>query len=197
MCTALHKESCSVVSLCNLCVLCVSVVYFCSDFITTETQRTQRLHRDERYHEFLCKANVHGFAQKVVNTTHGSGWIGSGLFYRYIPNGTLIPPTAVGGYFKSHPEDRSSYFDHNGLCTKSLDRAPSLCHLCVLCVSVVDEFRVKPHHRDTEDTEVAQRNPRTRTFCHLRLPDGSIRYWHFNLTLRKDSVGRTQLEIER
>jgi hypothetical protein len=30
---------------------------------------------------------------------------------------------------------------------------------------VVDEFRVKPHHRDTEDTEVAQRNPRTRTFC--------------------------------
>jgi hypothetical protein len=27
------------------------------------------------------------------------------------------------------------------------------------CVSVVDEFRVKPHHRDTEDSEVAQRNP--------------------------------------
>jgi len=25
---------------------------------------------------------------------------------------------------------------------------------------VVDEFRVKPHHRDTKDTEVAQRNPR-------------------------------------
>jgi len=41
----------------------------------------------------------------------------------------------------------------------------SLCNLSVLCVSVVDEFRVKPHHRDTEDTEVAQRNPRTRTFC--------------------------------
>src|SRR6185369_11586896 len=41
----------------------------------------------------------------------------------------------------------------------------SLCNLCVLCDSVVDEFRVKPHHRDTEDTEVAQRNLRTRTFC--------------------------------
>ena len=40
----------------------------------------------------------------------------------------------------------------------------SLCDLCVLCVSVVDEFRVKPHHRDTEDTEIAQRNPRT-NFC--------------------------------
>ena len=24
---------------------------------------------------------------------------------------------------------------------------------------MVDEFRVKPHHRDTEDTEIAQRNP--------------------------------------
>jgi len=31
----------------------------------------------------------------------------------------------------------------------------------------------------------------------VRLPDGRIRYWHFNLTLRKDSVGRRQLEIER
>ncbi len=33
----------------------------------------------------------------------------------------------------------------------------SLCKLCVLCVSVVDEFRVATHHRDTEDTEFAQR----------------------------------------
>ena|ERR1044072_6888842 len=33
----------------------------------------------------------------------------------------------------------------------------SLCNLCVLCVSVVDEFRAKTHHRDTENTEVAQR----------------------------------------
>jgi len=30
--------------------------------------------------------------------------------------------------------------------------------------SVVDEFRVKTHHRDTENTEVAQRNLGTRTF---------------------------------
>src|ERR1700752_5252696 len=35
----------------------------------------------------------------------------------------------------------------------------SLCNLRVLCVSVVDEFRAKTHHRDTENTEVAQRNP--------------------------------------
>src|ERR1044072_416548 len=40
----------------------------------------------------------------------------------------------------------------------------SLCNLCVLCVSVVDEFRAKTHHRDTENTEVAQRILRTRTF---------------------------------
>ncbi len=28
---------------------------------------------------------------------------------------------------------------------------------------MVEKFRVKLHHRDTEDTEVAQRNPRTMT----------------------------------
>jgi hypothetical protein len=34
-------------SLCNLCVLCVSVVHYCSEKPTTETQSTQRLHREE------------------------------------------------------------------------------------------------------------------------------------------------------
>src|SRR6185295_7917746 len=34
---------------------------------------------------------------KVLNPTHGSGWIGSGLFYRHILNCLVIPPTAVGG----------------------------------------------------------------------------------------------------
>ena len=34
-------------SLCNLCVLCASVVKNCSKKTTTETQRTQRLHREE------------------------------------------------------------------------------------------------------------------------------------------------------
>lgn len=34
-------------SLCNLCVLCVSVVVFFAEFLTTETQSTQRLHREE------------------------------------------------------------------------------------------------------------------------------------------------------
>src|SRR6202008_3188310 len=47
---------------------------------------------------------------------------------------------------------------------QKVTRHSSLCNLCVLCVSVVDEFRAKTHHRDTEDTEVAQRNPGTRTF---------------------------------
>jgi len=35
-------------SLCNLCVLCVSVVISPNHFLTTETQRTQRLHREIR-----------------------------------------------------------------------------------------------------------------------------------------------------
>ena len=33
----------------------------------------------------------------------------------------------------------------------------SLCNLCVLCVSVVNNPKRKTHHRDTENTEVAQR----------------------------------------
>jgi hypothetical protein len=40
----------------------------------------------------------------------------------------------------------------------------SLCNLCVLCVSVVNRFAAKPHHRDTEDTESAQRNQHRSTF---------------------------------
>ena len=35
------------ISLCNLCVLCVSVVVISHIPITTEIQRTQRLHREE------------------------------------------------------------------------------------------------------------------------------------------------------
>src|SRR5215208_1980443 len=39
---------CARSSLCNLCVLCVSVVHYYSEKTTTETQSTQRLHREER-----------------------------------------------------------------------------------------------------------------------------------------------------
>ena len=39
------------------------------------------------------------FAQKVLNPTHGGGWIGSVPFYRHIFNRPLIPPMAMGGYF--------------------------------------------------------------------------------------------------
>jgi len=34
----------------------------------------------------------------------------------------------------------------------------SLCNLCVLCVSVVNLIASPTNHRDTENTEVAQRN---------------------------------------
>ena len=43
---ALHKKSRTPSSLCNLCVLCVFVVNKFPAKHTTETQRTQRLHRE-------------------------------------------------------------------------------------------------------------------------------------------------------
>src|SRR6185503_14914328 len=45
---ALPRKSCKRSSLCNLCVLCVSVVTDSWQKLTTETQRTQRLHREIR-----------------------------------------------------------------------------------------------------------------------------------------------------
>src|SRR6185503_20118351 len=44
------------------------------------------------------------------------------------------------------------------------EKRSSLCNLCVLCVSVVNRFAAKHHHRDTENTEAAQRNQRGSTF---------------------------------
>ena len=50
-------------------------------------------------------------------------------------------------------------------CTKSRLTGSSLCSLCVLCASVVKKIPSKNNHRDTEDTEVAQRNsPHIRLF---------------------------------
>src|SRR6185369_17638594 len=66
----------------------------------------------------------------------------------------------------------------------------SLCKLCVLCVSaVVFAFRV--HHRDTENTEVAQRRGLGPALCLLWLllapsvahayPTALDGYWRFEL----------------
>src|SRR6185369_10475388 len=44
----------------------------------------------------------------------------------------------------------------------------SLCNLCVLCVSVVWFYSEFINHRDTEDTEVAQRRARSRLFVQSR-----------------------------
>ena len=43
-----------------------------------------------------------GLYKRVRNPTHGSGWIGSDPFYRHLLKAAVIPPTAVGGYFRSH-----------------------------------------------------------------------------------------------
>jgi len=54
------------------------------------------------------------------------------------------------------------------LCTKSPYSGISLCNLCVLCVSVVWLYSEFINHRDTEDTEVAQRRARSRLFVQSR-----------------------------
>ena len=54
----------------------------------------------------------------------------------------------------------SAFLCVSELCPKSQNIA-----LCATSVfSVVDEFRAKTHHRDTENTEVAQRSLGTWTF---------------------------------
>src|SRR6185295_9396112 len=89
------------ISLCNLCVLCVSVVCFCSEFINhRDTENTEVAQRRGPASVFVQSPSKWR-CTKVLNSTHGSGWFGSGPFYRQILNDTLIPPTAVGGYFKS------------------------------------------------------------------------------------------------
>ena len=54
----------------------------------------------------FCCRDLHfapdgGFAQKVRNPAHGSGRIVQVLSTKAISLASLIPPTAVGGYFKS------------------------------------------------------------------------------------------------
>ena len=70
LCPKSH-HTCS--SLCNLCVLCASVVEDCLGKTTTETQRTQRLHREIRlfgqspidYRK--CYASLRSFAPSRVS----------------------------------------------------------------------------------------------------------------------------------
>src|ERR1044072_2466240 len=52
---------------------------------------------------------------------------------------------------------RLCFFDVYWLCTKNPRYWVSLCNLCGLCVSVVRFWSGFINHRDTENTEVAQR----------------------------------------
>src|SRR5678816_350189 len=51
-------SSCCLSAHSDLCVLCVSVVVFPIEFLTTETQRTQRLHREEAFQTARWRAVV-------------------------------------------------------------------------------------------------------------------------------------------
>jgi hypothetical protein len=63
-----QKVPCLRISLCNLCVLCVSVVTLSQQKLTTEAQRTQRLHREEaRIPTFRAKPLNSGIARVTVS----------------------------------------------------------------------------------------------------------------------------------
>ena len=65
-------------------------------------------------------------------------------------------------------ENRREILNWPALHQKSC-KPSSLCNLCVLCVSVVDEFRAKTHHRDPENTEVAQKSMCSDFLCKAKL----------------------------
>src|SRR5690349_24193029 len=64
------------ISLCNLCVLCDSVVVETRDTTTTESQRTQRLHREEvqtkTYPANLCKTEKNSHPRPGFPLTNAS-----------------------------------------------------------------------------------------------------------------------------
>src|SRR5215210_5304137 len=67
-----RKVLIDLISLCRLCVLCVSVVIFPAIHLTTEAQRTQRVHREEGSSYFSCKAGSWSFARRVMLFVSGS-----------------------------------------------------------------------------------------------------------------------------
>ena len=66
---ALPEKSGNTLSLCNLCVLCVSVVRYFLVEITTEAQRTLRLHREEVLDNWIFSGEV----DYLVNVSF-EGW---------------------------------------------------------------------------------------------------------------------------
>lgn len=88
-----------------LCVLCVK--YIGANVLTQSTQRYTEIRRETRTaNEPTLRAKPgrngrtgrNSFAQKVPNTTHGSGWMCSTATYM-TRSYFKIPPTAVGGLF--------------------------------------------------------------------------------------------------
>ena len=68
---ALPEKSGNTLSLCNLYVLCVSVVRYFLVEITTETQRTQRLHREEASSQTFRAKPVRELESKDASSLYG------------------------------------------------------------------------------------------------------------------------------
>jgi len=72
----------------------------------------------------------------------------------------IVDPVTSSAHFQKI-RYLSSALTNNLIVTSRRHPCSSLCNLCVLCASVVEACFGKINHRDTENTEVAQRN---RTF---------------------------------
>ena len=85
-----------------------------------------------------------------------------------------------------------------GLCTKSPCPEISLCNLCVLGVSVVRFCSEFINHRDTENTEMAQRSVTTNFVVGFDRPvDASgAGFYPPSLELIEKDSGRTALHVE-
>src|ERR1700741_4086786 len=92
----------------------------------------------------------------------------TGLSLREVQSFKTLQFTPAGAVTRPQHSHISSRRWFDGLCTKSPGSGISLCNLCVLCVSVVCFCSEFINHRDTEDTEVAQRRARLRLFVQSR-----------------------------
>ena len=128
------------------------------------------LGKSDRYRLFLARyflARAAAFQRTVFPLVHGfldlfSSLLAVSCHFRYHLLESLHHSFNAGPSFSPAKTDKFVWQKHEPQFWVSV------CNLCVLCVSVVENFRAKTHHRDTENTEVAQRRALIAIFVQRR-----------------------------